>query len=141
LGDLKLRGQIKRRMPQGPYNDRTIVVVGDHDDVRRYISALLRQLGANVIEVRNGIEGLEAIKTHQPALALSNILMPEYDGFEMLCVIRALGNGGHMPVIAMTALASEADRERILAAGFDAYLTKPFTPDMLLEVIRSVLDD
>jgi two-component system OmpR family response regulator len=87
-------------MPQEPYNDRTIVVVEDHDDVRRCISALLRQLGlgANVIEVRNGIEGLEAIKTHQPALTLSNILMPECDGFEMLCEIRALGNGGHIPV-------------------------------------------
>jgi CheY-like chemotaxis protein len=119
----------------------TIVVVEDHDDVRTYISAFLMQRGASVIEDRNGIEGLEAVRAHRPALVLSDILMPEADGFEMLREIRAFENDGQTPVIAMTAILSEADCEHTLAAGFNAYLPKPFTPNSLVETINSVLSD
>jgi CheY-like chemotaxis protein len=119
----------------------TIVVVEDHDDARRYISASLRQRGASVVEARNGIEGLEAIKTHRPTLVLSDIFMPGADGFQVVREIRALKNDGQIPVVAMTTAQSETHRERILAAGFSAYLPKPFTPNSLLETIRSVLGD
>jgi CheY-like chemotaxis protein len=131
-------------MPLERYNGRTIVVVEDYDDFRRSMAGFLRQqLGANVVEAGNGIEGLEAIKTHQPALVLTDILMPGLDGFEMLREIRALGKNGErrMPVIAMTALVSETDRKRIFDAGFRAYLPKPFTPERLIETIRCVLND
>jgi CheY-like chemotaxis protein len=117
----------------------TIVVVEDHDDARRYVSVFLRQLGATVFEARNGIEALEAIKTHRPTLVLSDIFMPGADGFEMVRAIRTLENDGRMPVIAMSAVLSEADRRRILAAGFSACVPKPFTPNDLLKTIRSVL--
>jgi CheY-like chemotaxis protein len=130
-------------MPREPLADLTILVVEDHDDARRYIKIFLRQLGANVIEARNAIEGLDAIKTHHPTLVLSDIAMPGGGGFELLREIRALERGGEraVPVIAMTALVSSADRQRILDAGFRAYLRKPFTPDRLLETIQSVLTD
>ena len=130
-------------MPRELPADLTIVVVEDHDDARRYIEIFLRQLGASVIGARNAIEGLEAIKTHRPTLVLSDIMMPAGDGFELLRQIRALESGGErvVPVVAMTALVSSADGQRILNAGFSAYLRKPFTPDKLLETIRSVLND
>src|ERR1700745_1076797 len=131
-------------MPLERYNGRTIVVVEDYDDFRRSMAGFLRQqLGGKVVEAGNGIEGLEAIKTHQPALVLTDILMPGLDGFEMLREIRALGKNGErrMPVIAMTALVSETDRKRIFDAGFRAYLPKPFTPERLIETIRCVLND
>ena len=129
-------------MPLERYNGRTIVVVEDYDDFRRSMAGFLRQqLGANVVEAGNGIEGLEAIKTHQPALVLTDILMPGLDGFEMLREIRAFENDGQTPVIAMTAILSEADCEHTLAAGFNAYLPKPFTPNSLVETINSVLSD
>jgi len=69
--------------------------------------------------------------------------MPGGDGFGLLRQIRALERAGErvVPVIAMTALVSPADGRRILNAGFSAYLRKPFTPDKLLETIRSVLND
>ena len=129
-------------MPRESLADLTILVVEDHDDARRYIEIFLRQLGANVIGARNGVEGLEAIKIHRPTLVLSDIMMPGCDGFELLREIRALETGGEraVKVIAMTALVSPADRQRILNAGFTAYLRKPFTPDRLLETIRSVLN-
>jgi CheY-like chemotaxis protein len=74
---------------------------------------------------------------------LSDITMPGMDGMELLREIRALGShgGGSVPVIAMTALVTQADGRRILNAGFQAYLPKPFTPNRLVETILTVLDD
>jgi CheY-like chemotaxis protein len=128
-------------MPPAPLNGLTILVVEDHDDARRYIKLFLRQLGANVVGARNAIEALEEFKRHQVDLVLSDIMMPGADGFQFLREIRVFEQGREpaVPVIAMTALVSPADRRRILAAGFTAYLRKPFTPDRLLETIMSVL--
>jgi CheY-like chemotaxis protein len=121
----------------------TIVVVEDHDDARTYLSLFLGRLGANVVVARNGFEGLEAIKISPPDLVISDITMPGMDGFQLLRGIRALGPdaGGGVPVIAMTALVTPADRARILNAGFQAYLLKPFSPDKLMQTILTVLND
>ena len=134
---------LSSHMPANPFSNLTIVVVEDHDDARRYLGLFLDRLGANVVVARNGFEGLEAIKNNRPNLVLSDIQMPGMDGFELLREIRALGPdaGGSVPVIAMTALVTHADRERILNAGFKACLPKPFTPDKLVETILSVLND
>jgi CheY-like chemotaxis protein len=122
-------------------SNRTIVVVEDHDDARRYLGLFLNQMGANVVVASNALEGLEAIKNNHPNMVLSDISMPGMDGFGLLREIRALGPdaGGSVPVIAMTAHIAHADRARILNAGFQAYLPKPFTPDKLVETILTVL--
>jgi CheY-like chemotaxis protein len=122
-------------------NNLTIIVVDDNDDVRRHVGAYLAHLGAHVAVAENGIEGLEAVKTYRPNLVLSDISMPGRDGFGLLIDIRALGSssGGSIPVIAMTALVTQVDRMRILNAGFQAFLPKPFSPEALLNAILSVL--
>ena len=114
----------------------TIVVVEDHNDARRFLGFFLDRLGANAVLAGNAFEGLEAVKNNRPNLVLSDINMPGIDGFELLREIRALGPeaGGSVPVIAMTALITHADRARILNAGFQACLPKPFTPGKLVEV-------
>ena len=129
-------------IPLNPFSDLTIVVVEDHDDARRYLGLFLGNLGANVLLARNASEGLDAIKMHFPDLVLSDINMPGMDGFELLDEIRALPSdaGGSVPVVAMTALVTHEDRERMLNAGFQACLPKPFTPAKLKETILSVLD-
>ena len=121
----------------------TIVVVEDHDDVRRYLGLFLGRLGANVVVARNAVEGLEAVKNNHPNLVVSDVKMPGMDGFELLREIRALGPdaGGSVPVIAMSAFFTRADRARILNAGFRACLPKPFTPDKLVETILTMLND
>jgi CheY-like chemotaxis protein len=75
-------------------------------------------------------------------LVVSDIKMPGMDGFELLREIRAFGPnaGGSVPVIAMTALVTHADRARMLNAGFQACLPKPFTPDKLVETILTLLN-
>ena len=121
----------------------TIVVVEDHDDARRYLGLFLDRLGANVVLASNGLEGLEATKNSRPNLVVSDIQMPGMNGFELLREIRAFGPdaGGRVPVIAVTAFVTCADRARILNAGFQACLPKPFTPDKLSEAILTVLKD
>jgi CheY-like chemotaxis protein len=132
----------KVEMSHSCLSDRTIVVVEDHVDARRYLGLFLERTGAAVVEASNGFEGLEAVKNHQPDLVLSDINMPGANGFELLREIRALeeDTGGKVPVIAMTALVTRADRARILDAGFQACLPKPFTPEKLVETLLSVLN-
>jgi CheY-like chemotaxis protein len=68
--------------------------------------------------------------------------MPDRDGFDLLRDIRALGpHAGSIPVVAMTAVVARVDRSRILEAGFQACLPKPFTVDELIEAISNVIDD
>ncbi len=129
-------------MPPNTFSDLTIVVVEDHDDARRYVGLFLDRSGANVLLARNAFEGLDAIKNNSPNLVLSDINMPGMDGFELLRAIRALGPeaGGSVPIIAMTALVAHSDRARLLNAGFQACLSKPFTPAKLVETILTVLN-
>ena len=129
-------------MPPKPLTGLTIVVVEDHDDSRMYLGLFLRRLWANVVLARNAVEGLETIRNSHPILVVSDITLPGVDGFEFLREIRALGPdaGGSVPVIAMTALVVQADRSRILDAGFQAYLPKPFSPDRLVETILTVVN-
>jgi CheY-like chemotaxis protein len=86
-------------------NNLTIIVVEDDNDVRRHVGAFLGRSGAKVVVARNGTEGLEAIKNNHPNMVLSDIKMPELDGFGLMREIRALGldAGDSVPVVAMTA--------------------------------------
>jgi len=121
----------------------TIVVVEDHNDTRRFLGIFLGHLGAKVVLAGNAVEGLAAVKTYYPNLVLSDISMPGRDGFGLLSDIQALGpdDGGGVPVIAMTALVTHVDRARILNAGFKASLSKPFSPETLVEAILTALND
>jgi CheY-like chemotaxis protein len=120
----------------------TIVIVEDCDDARAYLDLFLKRLGANVVLAKNAFEGILAVKKSRPDLVLCDIAMPDRDGFDLLRDIRALGAeaGGGVPVVAMTALISRMERARIVDLGFQACLSKPFTPDELAETILLVLN-
>ena len=119
----------------------TIVVVEDYPDIRFAIAQFLTRHGAKVFPTSDALEGLQAVKEHRPNIVLCDIKLPNRDGFELLRDIRALGpeNSGNISVIAMTAFGQSANRRRTLAAGFEAHLDKPFTPEKLLKTIQSVL--
>ena len=140
---MRTRDLALSHMSPNRLSNLTIVVVEDHDDARRYLGLFLDRLGANVVVAGNGFEGLEAIKNNGPNLVVSDIQMPGMGGLELLREIQALGPdaGGSVPVIAITAFGTHADRERLLHGGFKGCLLKPFTPDKLLETILSVLND
>jgi CheY-like chemotaxis protein len=117
-----------------------IVVVDDHKEGRAALSGFLSGLGAIVHECSNADDALELVVRLQPALVVSDIAMPDKDGFELLQEIRSLDLSGKVPVIAITGLSRPLDQMRAPAAGFDALLLKPFTPDALVRVISEVLE-
>jgi CheY-like chemotaxis protein len=121
----------------------TIVIVEDYDDARAYLDLFLKRLGASVVLAKNAFEGIVAVKKSRPDVVLCDIAMPERDGFDLLRDIRALGAeaGGDVPVVAMTALISRMERARMVDLGFQACLSKPFTPEELAETIAHVLKD
>ena len=130
-------------MSSNRLSNLTIVVVEDHDDARTSLGLFLKYLGANVVLVKNAFEGIEAVKNSRPNIVLSDISMPDRDGWGLLGDIRALGPhaGGGVPVVAMTALVTRADRGRMLDAGFQACLPKPFSVEELVETILSFAND
>ena len=107
----------------------------------KVFGSVFEPIGANVAVARDAVEGLEAIIKKRPHLVISDIQMLGKDGVGLLREIRALGpdHEGNVPVIAMTGIVSPAERTRLLNAGFQAYLPKPFGPDKLVETILTVL--
>jgi CheY-like chemotaxis protein len=130
-------------MSSNRLSNLTIVVVEDHDDARTSLGLFLKYSGANVVLAKNAFEGIEAVKNSRPNIVLSDISMPDRDGWGLLRDIRALGPhaGGGVPVVAMTALVTRADRGRMLDAGFQACLPKPFSVEDLVETILSFAND
>jgi len=123
-------------------DDIVIVIVDDHDDIRLFLSEFLMRQGAIVFPCSNAFDALETVRVHQPDVVLSDISLPNRNGFELLHDIRSLGpeRGGSVPVIAMTALRAIVDRGCAEEAGFQTHLNKPFRPSQLLDAVHSVLD-
>ncbi len=105
----------------------TIVVVEDQPDNLKLITTLLGLKGHQVIGLASGDGLLEVMRTHQPppALILLDIQLPGRDGYQLLEDLKTLEGDRSWKVVALTAHAMPADRERALAAGFDGYITKP----------------
>ncbi len=119
-----------------------ILLVEDNPVNRKVAVRLLEKQGHTLITANNGREALEVL--HQIEwrvdLILMDVQMPEMDGYQATERIREMETrrGGHVPIVAMTAHALDRDRERCLAAGMDAYLTKPIRMERLLAVLERV---
>ncbi|WP_176045365.1 ATP-binding protein [Burkholderia sp. BCC1644] len=119
-----------------------VLVVDDDATSRASLAAALETMGAQVSTAQSGHDALDAVERHLPSVVLSDLAMPDGDGFWLLDRIRHLpGGSGHLPVVAVTAHAGKADRHRVLAAGFDAYLCKPVDMPTLASVIVDVTPD
>jgi DNA-binding response OmpR family regulator len=120
----------------------TIVVVEDHEDARTYLGIFLSRLGANVILAKDGVEGLDAVKKHDPDLVITDLRMPRMNGFDLLREIQGLNREvrGSVPIIAMTAFGTTIENARLANMGFRAWLQKPFTIEKFLATILAVLD-
>lgn len=112
-----------------------ILVVDDDADSRDLIAFVLEQAGAIVTPVASGIEALLAIEQSVPDLVVSDIGMPEMDGYALIQEIRALGSARLVPAIALTAYAGEIDQRQAIAAGFQAHIPKPVDPDAVIAIV------
>lgn len=119
-----------------------ILIVDDEEDNRDFFSFVLEQSGAVVTAVASAGEALQSLVQSKPDLLLSDIGMPEMDGYMLMRLVRALEaeQGGHqIPAIALTAYAGEIDQQRALAAGFQRHIAKPVAPEELIEEISNLV--
>jgi PAS domain S-box-containing protein len=118
-----------------------IVVVDDEADARQLVHQLLADRGAQVHAAASVGEGLALVAALRPDLLLSDIGMPEFDGYDFIERLRELdaARGGATPAIALTAFARDEDRERALAAGYQLHLAKPVEPHELLTAVARLV--
>jgi PAS domain S-box-containing protein len=120
------------------------ILVAEDNPVSQFLAVrLVEKEGHSTVAVANGREALEALEKEKFDLVLMDVQMPEMGGFEAVAAIRQneAATGGHLPIIAMTAHAMQGDRERCLAAGMDAYVSKPVSVKGLLAAIESASPD
>jgi CheY-like chemotaxis protein len=116
-----------------------VLVIEDNATNLDLMTYLLRSFGYSASSAQDGVAGLEAAKTGEYDLILTDILMPQLDGFEFAHLLRAEPGLARIPLVAVTALAMTGDRERILASGFDGYISKPIEPQVFKAQIDSFL--
>ncbi len=114
-----------------------ILVVDDDPDARELLRTVLSQRAANVVDAESAEEALQLLVRDRPDVLISDIAMPEQDGYMLIGRVRALAEdaGGRTPAVAVTAYAGTADRTRALGAGFDAHFAKPIDIDVLVGAI------
>ncbi len=118
----------------------SVLVVDDEADARDLVATVLRAKGAEVTTAPNAKRALELLALSMPTVLISDIAMPELDGYELIRCVRALDPAGSkLPAIALTAYARQEDRRRALEAGFQTHVAKPVEPNELLRVVASVV--
>ncbi|HYP00065.1 MAG TPA: ATP-binding protein, partial [Pyrinomonadaceae bacterium] len=117
-----------------------VLIVDDEPDTRRLLRTVLERCGSEVTTAGSSAEALAAYAESKPDVLISDIGMPEEDGYELIGKLRAAeaGSGGRIPAIALTAYARVEDRVRALNAGFQVHVPKPIEPVELLAVVASL---
>src|ERR1051326_7147922 len=124
-----------------PLQNVRILAIDDDNDTREMLRYILEQAGGEVTAVESVKEALESFQNSPPDVIVSDIGMPEYNGYALISLIRASDErlGRKTPAIALTAYTSPADEKTALASGFQKYIGKPFGPRELIESIRALL--
>ena len=117
----------------------TVLVVEDNEDNLFTLRQILARRPLEIVTARSGRQAIERCRQQAPDLVIMDVQMPGMTGLQATGAIRALPGGAQIPIVALTAQAMKGDRERILAAGCDAYLSKPVQPNELIAVVESLL--
>ena len=118
-----------------------VLVVDDDQDTRELLEWVLKRAGAQVTTAASVKTALEEIDAHPPQVLVSDIAMPEEDGYSLVKRLRARPpeRGGRIPAVALTAHSLVQDRLLSLRAGFQSHVPKPVVPEELVEVVASVV--
>ena len=128
-----------KKSPQASKNllGRKVLIVDDDDDSRSLIQVVLETEGAEIVATKSATEALSLIEQFQPDILISDIGMPQINGYELIERIRQLPSdrGGNVKAIAISGYASEQDRQKSLAVGFDCHLNKPISIEALMQYL------
>ncbi|MCF6289701.1 MAG: response regulator [Desulfobacterales bacterium] len=117
----------------------SILVVDDAPNIILSLDFLMRQAGYKVRTATNGEETLLAVRENRPDLILLDVMMPKLDGYEVCQAIRADPALADIRIIMLTAKGRAIEQEKGLALGADAYITKPFSTQEVLDTVKALL--
>ena len=117
-----------------------VLIVEDNDKNRKLVRDVLTFKGYEVIETETGEEGVRLAQERRPTLVLMDIRLPGIDGVEVLRRLRAEETTRAIPVMAMTASVMSEDRQKIMAAGFDGYQSKPINVSDFVAAVAELLE-
>ena len=118
---------------------KVILIVEDEPTNRKLVGDLLKRIGYITIEATDGKQGVELARAKKPDLILMDIQMPVMDGLEATRILKADATTKNIPVLALTSYAMEGDKERILEAGCDGYLTKPIDIQEFVKEVTNLI--
>jgi len=119
---------------------RKILIAEDDENLREVISTTLEEPDYLLFEARDGSEALDVVRRERPDLVLLDWMMPGINGIDVLTALGADPATADIPVIMLTGRALEADRDRARALGATAFITKPFSPWDLLDLVHRLLE-
>jgi two-component system chemotaxis response regulator CheY len=117
-----------------------ILTVDDSTSMRQMVSFTLKQAGYDVIEAKDGVDGLKKAKNNKFNLIITDVNMPEMDGISLVKALRAITNYKFTPILLLTTEAGKDIKLEAKAAGATGWLAKPFNPEQLLSTIKKVID-
>ena len=116
-----------------------ILIIEDNEKNLKLFSVIVKSLGYEILTAMNGEEGVKIAKEESPDLILMDIQMPVMDGITAFNILKSDEKTKNIPVIALTSYAMAGDRERLLAAGFVDYISKPIDKDGFIKTIEDIL--
>jgi len=120
---------------------RTVLLVDDEPNIILSLEFLIEQAGYETRVARDGEAALKSIEERKPDLILLDVMLPKRDGFDVCERIRANPAWNDIRIVMLTAKGQDSEREKGLALGADAYITKPFSTREAMEQIKRFLDD
>ena len=122
--------------PKGQLEGKRALLVDDDVHFLRFLRHLLEKNGVTCLEACHGLKGLEVLEAEKVDFILSDIDMPEMDGYETMREIRQMAQFRTLPILALTAKAMKGDREACMKAGASDYISKPIDQERLLSLLR-----
>jgi two-component system cell cycle response regulator DivK len=116
-----------------------ILIVEDNEDSRELVVKVLKNKGFVTIEASDGEEAIEKTVKEKPELILLDISIPKLDGYQVAKKLKSLEEFCEIPIVALTAHAMKGDREKVIATGFEGYISKPINVRELPDQVRSYL--
>ena len=116
-----------------------ILIVDDEPIIVKVVQSRLTAAGYDVIAAFDGQEGLDKARAENPDLIILDIMLPKMDGYRVCSILKLDDHYKKIPIVMFSARVQSEDKEKGLAAGADAYLTKPFDPKALMETIQKLL--
>ena len=119
---------------------KRILHVEDTQECQQLVQAVLTFHGYDVLTARDGAEGVRMAQSNHPDVILMDLHLPVFDGLEATRQIRSMPGLAHTPIIALTASDEQTDYQQAMTAGCNAYLSKPFSPSYLVELISQYVE-